>query len=102
MAPQDVTHRLVADDVAQFLQFTLNPLKTPVILTGEPHYQALDLPVDPWSPTRITSSVGPLETDQLLVPTEQRCRFHDPNDLAHRFDRAPRAGSQLGTQHHQG
>jgi hypothetical protein len=101
MTPQDITHGLVANGITQLEQFTLNPLKAPVILTSQTHHQSLNLPLRPWSSPWIALAVGPLETHQRLVPTEKRRRFHAPKDLAHRFERAPGAGFQFGTQHHQ-
>jgi hypothetical protein len=99
VALQNIAHGLVADRVTQLEQFAFNPLNAPVVLAGQPYHQPLDLPVGSRSSSWMALLVRPLEADQLLVPTEKRGRFHDPNDLAHHRDRAPRLGFQLGSQY---
>jgi hypothetical protein len=44
-------------------------------------------------------AVRPLKAHQLLVLTEKRRWFHNPNDLAQRFDRAPCSRFQFDPQH---
>jgi hypothetical protein len=96
MATQDVAHSLVTDGVSQFLQLALN---APIVLAGQTHHQPLDFPIGPWPPSWMAASLGPLEPDQLLVPTENSGGFHDPNRRTHGFDRAPRLGFQLRCQY---
>lgn len=52
-------------------------------------HELLEFAVRAWPSASIALPVGPFEPDQLLVLPNQRCWFHDPNDVSHLLDRAP-------------